>query len=119
METISNGAARSMSLGRAAESMLRALGGAEVRLRLALPVALDAQRSALGLEPRPAEEVPLSPVVARPMPAAGSPRRRYELLILLQQALGIVHRGKLLRVELVAAENFASMPYLYRVTASE
>jgi hypothetical protein len=131
-----NGAARALSLGRAAEAMLRALGGGEVRLRLPLNLAAaEPQRAALGLDGPAVEEVALAPVVVRAVTAAGE--ARFELLLpatrlqalaaerglkaeaLLQRALGFVQGDRLLRVAHFTAETFAGLPYLYRVTATE
>jgi len=70
-----------MTLVRAADAMLRSLGGSEVRLLLPL-FGADDDFSQLGLADPGVEEVRLSPVVVRNLPANSTgPRRRVEFLI--------------------------------------
>ena len=122
---------------RAADAMLRSLGGAEVTLlipQMGMPNDPSVQ---LGLVDPGVEEVRLAPVVVRNLPTASTgPRRRLEFLIpatavseelnsrnlasaqaFFDAALGIVHGSELLHVEGVATEYFAGMAYLYRVVA--
>ncbi len=118
-------------LARAAEAMLRALGGQTVTVLF--PIAADANE--LGLGATAAEEVPFAPVVVRSLPPDDAGRARRELLFsatalaartdgisgeaLLQSALGVRHHGRLLRIARVTPEFFAGSPYLYRVVAIE
>src|SRR5262249_35749220 len=66
---------------RAADAMLRCLGGAEITLVLpAMAMPTDAS-SQLGLVDPGVEQVPLAPVVVRNLPTAiTGPRRRMEFL---------------------------------------
>jgi len=128
------------ALIRAADAMLRALGGgAEVSLLFPLTSSPDDTSSQLGLTDPGVEQVPISPVVARNLPTENNgPRRRMEFLLpassvadeatnrdfasgqaLLEAALGLLHQGELFHVEGIVTEYFAGTPYLYRVTAVE
>lgn len=128
--------ARGLALARAAEAMLRALGGETVSLIFPMAAIADANVG-LGLGALPAEEVPLSPVVARSL-ANESGRARREFLFaaapvedqvelratgsaeaLFQSALGILHQGRLMHIESVTPEWFGGSAYLYRVVAVE
>ncbi len=124
-----------LNLARAAEAMLRALGGDTATLLLPIPTDAALDEDGLGLTAIAAEEVAFSPVVVRSLaPAEGRARR--ELLFpaaavaaqvdshgaasaeaLFQSALGVRHQGRLLRIESVAPELFAGSAYLYRVIA--
>lgn len=124
---------------RAADAMLRVLGGAKVRLLMAAASMPDEGSAQLGMVDPGVEEVELSPVVVRNLPTgAAGPRRRLEFLVtaatvvlvlqdrnvasaqaLFEGAIGIVYDNSLLRVEGVAAEYFAGSAYLYRVVAVE
>jgi len=123
------------ALVRAADAMLRSLGGEEVRLLLPAVVMPGDASSELGLVDPGVEEVSLSPVVLRALQTSSSgPRRRIELLIpssgvaaelqarnmgsaqdLFESALGVVHGGELFHIEGMATEYFGGTPYLYRV----
>jgi hypothetical protein len=126
-----------VALLRAADAMLRALGGAEVSLLLpAVAIAGDTSAQ-LGLVDPGVEEVKISPVVVRNLPTENNgPRRRLELLLpasgvaaeatarnfasgqaLLDASLGIIHQGELLHIEGSKTEYFAGTIYLYRVVA--
>jgi hypothetical protein len=128
-----------MALVRAADAMLRSLGGEEVCLLFPLATAPDDPAVQLGLADPGVEEVKISPAVLRNlgaetkksrvlleflMPAsvvlskvearqAGSARTFFD------SALGIAHEGRLLRIERVDTEFFAGTAYLYRITAGE
>jgi hypothetical protein len=124
---------------RAADSMLRALGGTEISVMfpsLTLPNDPSAQ---LGLVDPGVEQIPFSPVVVRILQTASTgPRRRLEFLIsgsnvadelssrnvataeaLFASALGVVYQGDLLHIENVTTEYFADAAYLCRVLAVE
>ncbi len=134
-DTIAN--ARGLALARAAEAMLRALGGETVSLIFPMPGASDANTVGLGLSAVAAEDVSISPVVMRPL-ANDSGRARREFLFaaapvyaqaelraigsaedLFQSALGILHQGRLMHIESVTPELFGGSAYLYRVVAVE
>lgn len=122
---------RSLSMLRAADAMLFALGGTAVTLRLpGTPVEYDPQA---GLGETPAEDVEVGPAVVRRI-ADVDGRRRLEVLVsatalraladlrnsdtpevLLAAVLGVVRDGKLLRIERVDTDLFAGAAYLYRL----
>ena len=124
---------------RAADAMLRSLGGDEVSLLFAATAVPDDPSVQLGLVDPGVEEVQFSPVVVRNLPATGSgPRIRQEFLLsgsavagvvvdrnvasaqeLFDGALGLTHDGALLHIESVATEYFAGTAYLYRVVGVE
>jgi hypothetical protein len=124
---------------RAADAMLRALGGAEISILLPAVNIADDTSAQLGIADPGVEQVPLSPVVARSLPTENNgPRRRLEFLIpasptaiaatersiasgqaLLDGCLGVLYQGDLFHVEGVTTEYFAGTAYLYRVVAVE
>ncbi len=133
--TITN--SRGLALARAAEAMLRALGGEAVSLIFPMPAASDANTVGLGLGALAAQDVPISPVVTRSLPP-DSGRARREFLFtasaitaqlelraigsaedLFQSALGILHQGRLMHLASVTPELFGGSAYLYRVVAVE
>src|SRR5213080_2356028 len=112
------------ALVRAAEAMLRSLGGCEIGLLfpfLSMPEDPSVQ---LGLMDPGVEEVKLAPVVVRNLPTDNSgPRRRLEFLLpatvvqgqlslrnvatvgaLFDGALGVVHDGDLFHIEGLTTE---------------
>ena len=122
---------------RAAESMLRSLGTAEVSLRLAEP-ASGSVGSQLGLESPTMEDVPLCPAVVRYCAGPRETKARYEVILSsnsLKQAIaeynvddvdtwlltaaGLVYRDTLLHIDMVMVEQFAGAEYLYRVFVTE
>jgi hypothetical protein len=124
---------------RAADAMLRALGGDEVSLLFAAVDMPNDASAQLGMMDPGVEEVKFSPVVVRNLQTANSgPRRRLEFLLpgsavaaeavarnaasaqaMLDSAMGIMHDGGLLHIEGVTTEYFAGTAYLYRVVAVE
>ena len=124
---------------RAADAMLRALGGSEISVLLPAVNIADDTSAQLGIADPGVEQVPLSPVVARSLPTENNgPRRRLEFLIpasstseaatahnlpsgqaLLDGCLGLLYQSELFHVEGVVTEYFAGTAYLYRVTAVE
>ncbi len=125
------------ALVRAADAMLRALGGTEVSMlfpALGLP---DDPSVQLGLVDPGVEEVSFSPVVVRSLATDNrGPRRRLEFLLpaaavaaettarnmassqaLLDAALGLTYQGSLFHIEGLTTEYFAGTAYLYRVVA--
>jgi hypothetical protein len=124
---------------RAADAMLRALGGDQVSLVFPLVAMPNDPSAQLGLVDPGTEEVLFSPVVVRNLPTSNSgPRRRLEFLLpgsavadeivartvasadeLFDGALGVMHDGGLLHIEGITTEYFAGTAYLYRVVAVE
>jgi len=124
---------------RAADAMLRSLGGAEVSVLFPLSPMPAESSVQLGLVDPGVEEVKFSPVVVRNLPTENTgPRQRVEFLLsasavadeaaarslasgldLLEQALGVMHQGDLFHIEGIVTECFGGTEYLYRVTAVE
>jgi hypothetical protein len=127
------------ALLRAADAMLRSLGGSQISILIAATNITADTSAQLGIADPGVEEVPITPVVARSLPTENSgPRRRMEFLLpastvteeatarnfasgqlLLDNCLGIVYGGDLFHVEGLVTEYFADTAYLYRVTAVE
>jgi hypothetical protein len=125
---------RGMALVRAAEAMMRALGGEEITLLLPAISLPDDPAAQLGLADPGVVEVQISPVVRRTLLSDNqSSARRFEFLMpatavasqieaqnaasapaLFDAALGILHEGVLLRIQKVATEYFAGTAYLTR-----
>jgi hypothetical protein len=124
---------------RAANAMLRALGGDEIALVLPLPAAVNDSSMQLGLSDPGVQQVTLSPAVVRSLavPSSG-PRRRLEFLIsalavatavddegsfsadaLFDTALGIQYQADIFHIESLSTDYFAGTAYLYRVVAVE
>jgi hypothetical protein len=127
------------ALVRAADAMLRALGGAEITLLFAAATLPNDPSAQLGLVDPGVEQVNFCPVIARNLvtPNTG-PRRRLEFLIsasvvasevvtrnaasaeaLFDSSLGLMYDGDIFHIELVTTEYFDGMAYLYRVMAVE
>jgi hypothetical protein len=127
-----------LALARATESLLRALGEDDIRVLFPSPMAPDSSAQ-LGLTAPDVNEVTIAPAAARSLSSDNHQGRlRMQFLfaasvmdsILQAQgmdsaetffhgALGIVHQGRLLRVEAVEADFIGSLAYLYKVTAVE
>jgi len=127
-----------IALARATEALLRAVGGDDVQVLLPAPVAPD-PGAQLGLVAPAVNEVVIAPAAARSLSSLNNEGRlRIQFLfatsvvdpIIQSQglasaeeffngALGIVHQGRLLRVEKIEADFIGSLAYLYKVTASE
>jgi hypothetical protein len=128
-----------MALVRAAEAMLRSLGGSEITLLLPLFQTGGDLGGQLGLVDPGVEQVMLSPVVVRNLPTDSSgPRRRLEFLIpaaavmaelssrdvasaeaFFQGVMGVVYDSDLFHIEDFTTEYFGGMAYLYRVVGVE
>ena len=124
---------------RAADALLRALGGDQIELVLPMPTEAGTNSAQLGLTDSGIQQLTISPVVVRTLPAPNTgPRVRLEFLIsasavanavdeegadsaqaLFDLALGIQHQADLLHIESVSTEYFAGTAYLYRVVAVE
>ena len=124
---------------RAADAMLRALGGDEVSLLFAAVDMPDDPSAQLGMMDPGVVEVTFSPVVARNLPTGNSgPRRRMEFLLpgaavaaeavernaaspqaMFDSAMGVMHDGGVLHIVGVTTEYFAGTAYLFRIVAVE
>lgn len=126
---------RARAAGRAAEAMVRTLGGGSATLRLP---ASAGDPDGLGLLVPVLEDVTFKPVASRRLLAGDDGRLRLELLFpvaavdaqveersldsaqdLFSSALGVILDTRLLHIERVEAEFFAGVPYLYRVIVLE
>jgi hypothetical protein len=129
----------SAAVVRAADAMLRALGGDGVSMLFPLVTMPNDPSAQLGLADPGVEEVVFSPVVVRTLvtPTTG-PRRRLEFLLsgaavaaelasrnvasaedLFDGALGLLYDNELFHIENVTTEYFAGTAYLYRVLGVE
>jgi len=124
---------------RAADALLRALGGDQIGLVLPMPTETGSDSTQLGLVDPGIQQLTISPVVVRTLPTTNTgPRVRLEFLIsasavanavdaegaesaqaLFELALGIQHQADLFHIESVSTEYFAGTAYLYRVVAVE
>ena len=122
-------AGRQPVLVRAVNALMRAVGGAEVTLRVAASAPSGLERE-LGISAATPEEVTLAPVVVRSL-AVKDGRESVEVLVsrsalerngrdpgeVVKAATEVVHRGKVFYVTSVTAERFAGIEYMYRLTA--
>ncbi len=134
---IANESGRGQWLACAAESMLRALGGDAVQLRIggASDGSLNAE---LGAAPPLVQEIEFAPVVVRGSTPTSDGSCRFELLLpaslldaeaersgltsgsaLIEGAAGIVVHGTTMCVEKIMTESFGEIPYLYRVIVKD
>jgi hypothetical protein len=144
MGAYSNDVSRAEALLRAADALLRALGPSEVILVLPVPIQQDntdpstSLGTGLGLAPPVVEHLSLAPAVVRKIGSSTATRTQMEVMLaasivnahaesrnfdppsgLFDAALGILHGGKLLRIEGVGWDSFADTPYLYRITLTD
>jgi len=129
---------RGMFASRMATTLLRALGGGEVRLLLPSPVDGDDTAQQLGVAAAALQEAALTPVLVRNYSTEDPPTVRYELLVgaetlqplveglcaasveaLLATTHGVMLGTRRLHIVSVTPEYFATIPYLYRILASE
>jgi len=121
---------------RAAEAMIRALGGGAITLLFPVLTANEQQIPGLGLDSAATEQIEIAPVAMLTLAIDSSvAASRMEVIIpgsavfstmaerlaatpenLFDSALGIIHEGRLLRIERWSADHFAGVPYLFRVT---
>lgn len=124
---------------RAADAMLRALGGKEISMLLPLSAMPGDPAGQLGLADPGVEELKISPVIVRYLPTENNgPRRRVEFLVpasgiatalsahdfagaeqLIDATLGIAYEGELFHIEGFTSEYFGGTAYLYRVVGVE
>ena len=122
---------------RAADAMLRTLGGTEVILLFAAARLPGDPATGLGLVDPGVEQALITPVIVRELTAENSgPRRRIELLagqaamaeqvsqrnvasaeVLFETALGLVYCGEVFHIQGFVVERLAGVAYLYRVSA--
>jgi len=122
---------------RAADALLRTLGGTDVILLFpAAGMPADAVAE-LGLIDPGVEQASICPVIVRELTTEkNGPRRRIEMLagrtalaeqvsqrnvasadVLFATALGIVYQGEMFHIEGFVVERFEGVAYLYRVLA--
>ena len=133
--------ARSLAAQRAADTLLRTLGGAMVAVRVPKILVAPGDAGQIGLSGAAAEDVELRHVVVRNAALNNQQERnrsRTELLVSATEladakqvrdsaaakefflsAIGVVVGQKLLRIESFSAEEFGGTPYLYRVILIE
>ncbi len=122
---------------RAADALVRALGGTEVTLLFAAAGMPADAVAELGLVDPGVEQASIAPVVVRELTTdTNGPRRRIELLagrsamaeqvsqrnvasaeVLFDTALGVVYQGEVFHIEGIVVERFGGVAYLYRVLA--
>lgn len=127
------------ALVRAANALLRALGGDTVSLLLPATATASDAAGQLGLVDPGVQELMIFPVVTRALVAGNlGPRRRIEFTLpasaiadqlpglgmgtaeeLFNAVLGLNYGGDLFHIETVVPENFAGTDYFYVVTAVE
>ncbi len=122
---------------RAADAMLRTLGGTEVTLLFAAAGLAAGGMAELGLVDPGVEQAVIGPVVVRELTTEDSgPRRRIEILagraamaeqvsqrnvasadVLFETALGLVYDREVFHIQGFVVERLAGVAYLYRVAA--
>jgi len=127
-----------IALARATEALLHVLGGDDIQVLIPAPAAPDSGAQ-LGLVAPDVDSLTIAPAAARSLSNDNHEGRlRVQFMfaasvmetILRDQgmpsveaffnaAIGIVHDGRLLRVEKVDADFIGSVAYLYRVVAVE
>ena len=118
------------ALARAAEAMLRALGGTEIKLRCPVGTAKDELARQLGLEAPVAEDIAVSPVVVHPSgqdlelliaPSSVAPYmqdRGQTAEQFFNGVLAVLHAGCQYQLKLFHVEQCAGAAYLYRITVT-
>jgi hypothetical protein len=122
---------------RAADALLRTLGGTEVTLLFAAAGMPGEAIAQLGLVDPGVVQAVIAPVIVRELTTDNSgPRRRIEVLVscsavaeqvsqrnvasadvLFQTALGLVYGGEIFHIQGYVVERLEGMAYLYRVAA--
>jgi hypothetical protein len=122
---------------RAADAMLRTMGGTEVILLFATAGLPGDAVAGLGLVDPGVEQALIAPVIVRELTTENNgPRRRIELLagqaataeqvsqrnvasaeVLFETALGLVYCGEVFHIQGFVVERLAGVAYLYRVSA--
>jgi hypothetical protein len=124
---------------RAADAMLRSLGGSEIVLLLPMTAIASDLAGQLGLADPGVQQVVITPVIARELATDNTgPRRRVEFLVpassladaqaeydfagaeqMIEASLGISYQGEIFHIEGFAPECFGGTTYVYRVVAVE
>ena len=127
------------SLLRAADALLKALGGETVSLLLPATATASDAAGQLGLVDPGVREIAVSPVVTRALVTGNvGPRRRIEFTLpasviagqlpalgmgtaedLFNAVLGLNYGGNVFHIEKVVPESFSGTAYFYVVTAVE
>lgn len=127
------------AVSRAADAMLRSLGGCEIVLLLPMTAMAGDLAGQLGLADPGVRQVVITPVIARELATDNvGPRRRVEFLVpasalanaqseynfagaeqMIEASLGISYQGEIFHIEGFATECFGGTTYLYRVVAVE
>lgn len=129
---------RGFAAVRAAEALLRTLGGCAISVRVPVGIGGTGNAGEFGLAGAATEDVTLSPVVVRRTRGqVKNIRGRVELLIsaaslasakeindaaseaFFDSALGVIHEGVLKCIVSFSVDDFGGMPYLYRVVVQE
>lgn len=128
-----------VAITRAANAMLRALGGDSVCLLFSAITLANDPAAQLGLTDPGVDQVAFCPVVVRTLPTDSSgPRRKLQFLFpgsavaeavvernvenaeqLFESALGVSYDGDLFHITNVATEYFGGTAYLFLVEAVE
>ncbi len=126
-----------MAAARAADAMLRTLGGTEVILLFPAAGLPGDAVADLGLVDPGVVQALISPMIVRELTTeTNGPRRRIEMLaghaamaeqvsqrnvataeVLFETALGLIYRGDLFHIQGFVVERLAGVAYLYRVSA--
>ncbi len=127
------------ALVRAADALLRTLGGDTVSLLLPATAMASDAAGQLGLVDPGVQEISVSPVVTRALETGNlGPRRRIEFTLpasaivellptlgmgtaedLFDAVIGLGYGGDVFHIEKIVPENFAGTAYFYVVTAVE
>ena len=126
---------RGLAAARAAEGMLRALGGGPLTLRVPIPLSLGGDSSELGIAGAANEDVVLEPAVMRhPRLRSGQRTTTAEVVIsaatfsrardlgdaesirsFLESAVGFVIHQRVRRILGIVIDEFGGEPYLCRI----
>ena len=125
-----------VGLAHAAEAMIRALGGSAITLLFPMSSSSQELVPGLGLGSQATQQVEVSPVAMVTLPVDSKmAETRLEILIpatavflsmaeqlaatsqnFFDSALGLIHEGRLFRIESWSTEHFAGSPYMFRIT---
>ena len=126
-----------LGVRRAADAMVRALGGSQITLRIADPSTGDTNNQ-LGLTPPTSEDVQISPALVRTVAPSANGSKRIDVTLSakavkpiadqygvndiptwLLTAEGVLFRGKLMHIDTVISDHLGGMDYLYHIMATE
>jgi len=129
---------RGLAAVRAADAILRTLGGQQVQVRVPLSGIAPGDPSQLGIVATPTELVALAPVVVRRNPNKTGDTKSHQLMLsastlanaqqitttsdarnFFLSALSITVEGVDMTVISFEADEFSGAPYLYRVVVEE